>query len=163
MVALEIDIFGEHIVSRELIRPIGEAADMREVGQDIYAKFLRAEKAQFYQQGIGPSGKWAPLSPSTLRYKKGPGILRETGALFRSLTVAGDPGAIYRADKDSVEFGSRVLYGKYHQHGTKHANGSVRMPQRKPVDPSETMKREWLKMLQSHIFGGRRSSTTLGG
>jgi phage gpG-like protein len=58
----------------------------------------------------GRPARWEALKPATLRYKKGPGILRETLRLFASLAkkLAGRKVAV----------GTNVAYGKYHQQGT---------------------------------------------
>lgn len=66
---------------------------------------------------------WAVLMPDTIEAKNGRGnILVDSGDLMRSITT--------HASSDSVIVGTDRPYGKYHQTGTKNADGSQRMPMR---------------------------------
>ena len=63
-----------------------------------------------FAAGVGPDGAaWRPLLPAYAAGKRGPGILRESGMLMRSIT--------YRAGRDSVEVGTNRIYAGVHQGG----------------------------------------------
>ena len=71
-----------------------------------------------------PNGvAWAVLMPSTIKAKNGrSNILVDSGDLIRSIT--------FHASADSVAIGTDRPYGKYHQTGTKKANGGTKMVSR---------------------------------
>lgn len=61
--------------------------------------------------------------------KKGYPLLKFTGALEKSVTQEGAPGSIARIEKDSLEIGTSIEYGVYHQQDD--GPGSGRIPMRK--------------------------------
>ncbi len=77
----------------------------------IIGEKVKEQTERHFEREAGPAGAWAPLQPSTLARKRGRKILTETGTLRGS--VAMDVGA------GSVEVGTNVPYGKYHQFGTR--------------------------------------------
>ncbi len=146
MVNFNIEVLGEQIVSRKLLRFEGNV-DMTKVAKELYASFLETEQGAFDSQGsTTKDGEWEPLSPNTLTEKmrkhQDSRILRATGTLFRSLTSQGAKGAVFDFDETSVTMGTSIPYAEYHQTGTRH------MPQRKPVDPSEAVRRAWVQIIQ---------------
>ena len=82
-----------------------------------------------------PNGvAWAVLMPSTIKAKNGrSNILVDSGDLIRSIT--------FHASSDSVAIGTDRPYGKYHQTGTKKANGETKM-----------VSRPWLGLSQQDQF-----------
>ena len=82
-----------------------------------------------------PNGvAWAVLMPSTVKAKNGrSNILVDSGDLIRSIT--------FHASSDSVLIGTDRPYGKYHQTGTKKADGSTKM-----------VARPWLGLSQQDQF-----------
>jgi len=71
----------------------------------------------------GGSNKWQPLSPATLKRKRGNKILIETTNLLNSIN--------WQADIDSVEVGSNRVYAAIHQFGGKAGRGrKVTIPAR---------------------------------
>ena len=82
-----------------------------------------------------PNGvAWAVLMPSTIKAKNGrSNILVDSGDLIRSIT--------FHASSDSVLIGTDRPYGKYHQTGTKKADGSTKM-----------VARPWLGLSQQDQF-----------
>ena len=74
------------------------------------------------------------LMPSTVKAKNGrSNILVDSGDLIRSIT--------FHASNDSVVVGTDRPYGKYHQTGTKKANGTTKM-----------VARPWLGLSQQDQF-----------
>jgi phage virion morphogenesis protein len=71
----------------------------------------RQAKMRFVTQTAPDGSKWAPLRPSTLRYKKTKAILRESGAMAASIT--------FRVAGNAVILKPSVDYAIFHQLGTK--------------------------------------------
>lgn len=146
---LDLEAFGDVQFSREILRVGANAGNMRPAFDKVHDTIRNVEKKQFSTEGAAYSGGWAPLAPSTVRYKArrglDPRILHATGRLRRSFTTKGDPDHVYRASADEMFTGSRVPYAKFHQLGT------VRMPRRRPFELDELARREILKILQAHL------------
>lgn len=65
---------------------------------------------QRFVQGVDPEGNaWTPLSPAYAAIKRGPGILRASLMLQRSITFEAGPGF--------VMWGSNRIYAAIHQFG----------------------------------------------
>lgn len=150
---LSLEVFGEDVINRDLLRFAERAVDARPVWRALATRFEEGEKRQFASEGRWGSGaKWAKLADSTVRQKIAGGfplqILRRTERLRDSLIgVTGDTVRVFHPDR--MELGSRVEYGRYHTTGTK------RMPRRRPVQLPEREKREWVKILQRFVVTGR--------
>lgn len=102
MVALSIEIHGMDVA----LARIGRLANvpyntlLRQIGLAV-----EEQTVAHFQQQAGPDGAWAPTN-------RGGQILVDTGTLRGSIDHAVH-------GSDSVEIGTRVHYGKYHQLGTK--------------------------------------------
>ena len=77
---------------------------------EIGAFLERKAKLRFVAETDPTGKKWAPLRPSTLRYKKTRTILRETGAMAASIG--------FRVAGNAVFVKPSVDYAIYHQTGT---------------------------------------------
>lgn len=118
---------------------------------------LAAEYEQKAKTGFGtssrPSGsRWAALSPQYKRWKKvhfpGAPILTRTGTLGASLGPGRGAGAVREIGKTHMRYGTRVVYARYHQHGTN------RMPSR-PILPSKTgMSTRTSQIMHQFMFDG---------
>lgn len=63
-----------------------------------------------FRAGVDPSGAaWAKLHPLYAPIKRGPGILRASGLLMRSIS--------YRVGTDEVRVGTGRIYARVHQFG----------------------------------------------
>jgi hypothetical protein len=150
-------VAGEAQIDRILSR-FGDAVDdLSPAYEEIADDFLEIEERQFLAEGKGNA--WAPLNPVYAARKKGPGILRETLALFHSLTRRGAPGAIRRITKDTMELGSSVTSEGGFPYPLAHALGTSKMPARPPIDLIESDKRRWTKMVQRHLVNSLRERT----
>ena len=96
---------------------------------------LEGSTRQRFADKQSPNGvAWAVLMPSTVKAKNGrSNILVDSGDLIRSIT--------FHASNDSVVVGTDRPYGKYHQTGTKKANGTTKM-----------VARPWLGLSQQDQF-----------
>lgn len=150
---LDLETFGEKQFSREILRIGKNAEDMTPAFDQVHELFLDVQTKQFSTQGGAYSGGWKPLAPSTkarkARLRLDPRILHATLRLRRSLTEAGHPDHVYRTTKDSMFVGSSVPYGAVHQKPK-----SSPLPRRRPVQFSDAVRVEILKILQRHIMGG---------
>ncbi len=79
------------------------------------------QTSERHRYDTGAYGDWAPDLPS-IRARKArrgqdPRTLRATGALYRSVTSPGAPGAVFRPSSDSLELGTSLAAGAEAQRG----------------------------------------------
>jgi phage gpG-like protein len=145
---LTLEVFGEEIVSRRLLRFSKGAEDGRPAFRKIAALIEAATLRRFESEGAFGGEKWAPLAESTLRGKDASkGILVDSGRLRASLTQETASDAIRHIGPHEMHWGSSVPYGKFHQSGTS------RMPRRRPVKLPESVKRAMVRELQRELVG----------
>lgn len=86
------------------------SASLRGGALKAIAVGLVGETQSRFERGSGPDGAaWAPLNPAYAAIKRGPGILRESRMLQRSITS--------RVTGDRVVIGSNRVYAAVHQFG----------------------------------------------
>lgn len=172
---ITLDVFGDVQLKRKILRVGDRAEDASPALRGLADYFRDLERDQFRSEGGTGSGGWPELKPSTIRKRVGGlrdrnvgrfrsrssgrfmsrsqatasiTILDDTGALKDSLTDAGDESHIERVSRDELEFGTLVPYARFHQTGTKH------MAKRRPVELSETHRRESVRKLQKYLMTG---------
>jgi phage virion morphogenesis protein len=98
----------------------------------------------------GPSGiAWMPLSPATLKTKKGTKILTENSNLRDRI--------IYSADARKMAYGTNVVYGAIHQFGGQAGRGrKVSIPARPFLGMDEADMEEWRRAIIDYL--GRKKS-----
>ena len=105
-------------------------------------------------QGAYASGGWQTLKASTiaskLRANQDLRILHATLRLRRSLTGR-SPDSVREFRRGRMRWGTRVEYAGYHQTGTD------RLPRRRPVELTETARRQVVRILQRYIVTGSTS------
>jgi phage gpG-like protein len=152
LVRITIEAFGETELSRELLRFVGRADDMRPAFAAVRERFLKLEQEQF-DSGGKYSGGWKPLNPAYVQAKERhglePNILVATGRLKKSLTQAGGD-SVFETTRDSALFGSNVPYGVFHQSRQPRRH----LPRRPPVEIPKHEKVEWIKILQHYLIRG---------
>lgn len=79
---------------------------LKQVGEHV----LRATEERFSREKAPDGSKWAPLSPSTLKRKKGPKILTESGMLRGTIRWQ-------LVGTTAVAIGTNKPYGRIHQLG----------------------------------------------
>lgn len=148
---LDLDVYGDQQISRELLRFEHRVDNAQPAWREIAGEIRKQINVQFTTEGQAGSGGWEALAPSTLASKaaKGlsPAILQATGALLASLTSSGG-GNFEEITDSSLTFGSSIPYGKFHQSGTS------KMPARKPIEFAELDRRQFTRILQKHIVRG---------
>lgn len=151
MVIINWSVWGDDIISRELLRFEERNLNIMPVGLAIIKDIKDSNQKQFETEGEHASGGWAPLADSTIAAKVAGGfpldILQRTRRLMLSLTE-GTEDTIEEVDPGGFVFGSEVEYGKFHQTGTK------TMPQRRPLEFNEVDKVLWMKRIQRYILTG---------
>jgi phage gpG-like protein len=149
-VRLDLDIYGDEQISRELLRFSAYAGNAQPALEVIAGDMAEQIEEQFSSEGDRGSGGWAPLADTTIAAKAAAGldphILQATRGLMESLT--GGANHIREISDDSLVFGSSDPKGKFHQKGTS------RMPARKPVDFTELDRRGFVRTLQRYIVEG---------
>ena len=108
---------------------------------------LEGSTRQRFADKQSPNGvAWAVLMPSTVKAKNGrSNILVDSGDLIRSIT--------FHATSDSVVIGTDRPYGKYHQTGTKKANGTTKMVARPWLGLSEQDKSDIGDLINDFLAG----------
>lgn len=113
------------------------------------ALWFEERRRDFALEGQATGPAWAALSPKYAEWKHrhfpGRPILTRSGQLRAALTASDAPDSIWRADATSLEVGTSVPYGIYHQRGTH------RMPQRPPIRLDEGFMRVVGKSLQVFV------------
>lgn len=154
---LTIDIFGDVQLDRRMLRFAAKADDFSPAFEDLADDFLKIERRQFATQG-GASGGWAPLAPSTVRFKArmgyDPRILHRTRVMRRSLTRKGAPGAVREISAEEMRVGTSVVSddGRNFPYPRAHQFGTARMPRRRVVEFTRADRRRWIKVLQRFLW-----------
>lgn len=155
---LTLDAFGDRQFSREILRVGQNAADMRPAFDEVHDLFLGVEQQQFRSQGGAYSGGWKPLAPSTVASKRrqnlDPRILHATLRLRGSLTQKTHADHVYTATSDEMFVGTRVPYAGVHQNPK-----TSPLPRRRPIEFSEKVRSDIVKILQRHLMSGRRGGS----
>jgi hypothetical protein len=142
---MKIEIFGDEIVSRKLLRFADRAMDMSPAWDEVTDELQKGFERNFRQQGPG----WAPLKPGTVRsriaqgYPPGP-ILTRSGDYRRAMTKG---LTTQRSSSELIALAPQVP-GAFHQHGT-----SKPMPAR-PMKLSEPEKKRIIKIIQRTLIEG---------
>lgn len=149
---VDIEILGEKVVERRLLR-FGERAVAAEPAMAAIGEMiLKSETRQFDTEGASGGTPWQDLAPSTVatkaRHAGAYRILQETGVLFDSLTSKGATGNIFEVGPDHLRLGTDVPYATFHQTGTS------RMPARPPVKLNELDRQGAVKLLQRWLVHG---------
>ncbi len=141
---------GDLQLDRTLERIDARAVDAAPAFDKMGNSLLLAEQRQFKSAGGYGSGGWAPLSePYATRKRRQVGnkpILVYTGTLRQGLTHR--PFPIDVVEAGFAVFGTDLDYALYLQ------NGTPRMPARPVIDLPESIRRNWVKILQRWLITG---------
>ena len=116
-----------------------------------WGEALDQSHRQRFRDEKAPDGTpWAPLSPSTLKRKRGHKILQEFGERGGLL------GSLHYQVSDGLHYGTDKPYGAIHQHGGPAGrNKSVIIPARPFLGFTDDDREELLEILVDHLeFGG---------
>ena len=154
---LDIEVFGEAIVRRKLLRAAEAVGDHREAFLRIAGLLDRAIARNFSTQGASSGPRWADLKPATIASKlrssnaatraNATRVLMATGALAESLHTGG-ADHIQDIDRLSMRWGSRNPYGVYHQS----RKPRTRLPHRPPARLSANAKKNIVREMQRGLF-----------
>lgn len=156
---IKLEIFGDVLVRRELLRFAGRGDDLRPVFNELAYDFNAIETAQFDTQGQRGSGGWAPLAPSTIARKEkaglDPRILHATLAMRNSLTRRGARGSVRTVRRDQLILGTRIRSVRGFPYPAAHQNpGRAKHPRRPPVALTDEDRRRWVKAVQRFLVTG---------
>lgn len=129
---MQLDVTSKLSALSEQLNKAYDALDGdREPLLEAIAGIVEGSTQERFITKTAPDGSaWADLLPATVDAKNGRGgVLVDHGDLMKSITGHATP--------NTVEVGSDRDYAKYHQDGTKNADGSERMPQRQIFGLSE--------------------------
>jgi len=149
-----LSVNGDVQLNRQLLRVGENAADLKPAFEVISRLWIGETKLQFASQGAHASGGWKPLNPATVLAKRRkhlrPEILQATKRLMFSLTYKGSSDMVLNIGADQLEYGSKVPYVGAHQN----PRPGSRLPQRRPVEFTETARKETVKVLQKWVMTG---------
>lgn len=120
---VEVELFGEPLVRRRLLRAAAGVTDAREAFRRIVRILEHAMDRNFSSQGAYGGARWDDLADSTKAAKRrsrdarvranADRVLVATGRLQDSFHGGSDH--VQRITEDELLWGSRVPYGVYHQ------------------------------------------------
>lgn len=158
---IEIDVFGDKQVSRELLRFSDRAHDAEPAFQSIADLLEHSEEKQFRTGGRHASAGWDKLKAATVKAKRrsddpvvrrnADKILVATGALMESLTadVQGvEGGAVRIVEPHQLIFGTQLPYARFHQLGKG-------VPRRRVLELRARDRTEMVKRIQRYLMTGR--------
>jgi len=147
LVGLSMTVEGEELIARQLSR-FGEGVkDFSPAFRTMVEELYQIERAQFETQG-SKSGGWDALAPSTVKRKGFDTIMVASRRLFKSLTQSGGDN-VADVTPNQLTFGTRVLYGVYHQSPA----ARTRLPRRPVIAFTEEDKQALVKVLQEYLVG----------
>lgn len=157
MVRIDWDIYGEDLISRELLRFEARNLNAMPVFMAVIEDLKDMIGKQFGSEGQYASGGWAQLKDSTVESKIAGGypttILHRTLDLLRSFVDETHAGYVADARPYGFTYGSKNEYGKFHQTGFTAPDGSA-VPARPPVEFREVDKVLVMKRIQRYLVTG---------
>lgn len=162
-----LDVAGDIQVDRELEAFGQHAASIDNVLRDIGRDLNREAARQFDSEGRYASGGWPALTQAyrkrkaamvargkiingrPARYMQ---ILRLTDRMRRSLVNRSDAEHIERVRNNTLEWGTKVPYLRFHQ---APGPSSDAMPRRRVIDLSERKRQSYLRAILTYLRTGR--------
>lgn len=155
---ITLEILGEKIVERDMLRITDRANDLRPVFEVLANDFYRIETEQFDSEGAYASGGWKPLTAAYLKDKVRRGydhrILHRTKAMRNSLTRMGARGSVRRIRAETMELGTSITNKKGFPYPKVHQTPRRGQARRRPVEFREADKRSWVKAVQRFVVTG---------
>lgn len=151
---LTVDVLGDRVLSRRLVRVGENAADLSGAFEVIFAAFEAWTLEQFATAGATFGTPWEPLADSTIESKERAGYadptqpLVATGALV--LSFAGGAGAVREVGPSDAAWGTRNPDAMWH-HGR--ARSSSNPVPRRPIFEPDEARRRWIgSVLHRAVF-----------
>lgn len=153
MRTVDIEVFGEPVLRRRLLRMADRMTDAREAFRQVVRILERATRRNFSSRGAYGGSPWPALKPATIARKRRLGqdvrILRATGRLFESLVDSSSSDHVESIGREVLRWGSNVAYGVYHQ--SRRPRRVI--PFRPPVRLPEHDRRSAMRELQRSVMG----------
>jgi hypothetical protein len=153
-VKIAVDVLGDVVISRRLMRWGDNAADLSDAFDTIMDAFEDWTGEQFESRGGTFGTPWDPLADSTIASKERAGYsdpeqpLVATGAL--ALSLQGGPGGVRDVGPEEAEWGTRDPNAMWH-HG-RARSGSNPVPRRAIFEPDEVRRRWIMAQLHRAVF-----------
>lgn len=156
---MEIELMGERVVRRKLLRGAQAALSMRPALIEVRTDMQRAIRMNFQSQGRRGGGSWKQLDPKTVESKEraglDPRILMARHRLIDSFTRRSSRYMRTRIANDRVELESTLPYAAVQQYGSD--DGHV--PARPFVRFTEYDRTRWATICRNHLIGAMRGSS----
>lgn len=154
---VEVEIFGEAVVRRRLLRMSASMVDAAPAFVEMAKILEEAVAADFSTQGQAGGVHWPDLAASTVERKERSSdprvsanantVLVATGRLRGSFHEGGEDHT-REISEDEMRWGSKVPYGVYHQSTAPRE----RLPHR-PIQLAVPTRRSLVRVLQAQMFG----------
>lgn len=145
-------------LDRSFSRFTSQLTDLRQIWPAVIIELRAIVREQYAGQGVGPSGRWQPLSPAYAKWKAkhfpGLPILQRTGLTLLSLT-GNTSDTVIQQTETTLVFGTRRRGQVFHQ------RGSGRLPRRKVFDLNEAQKTRIMKAIQKRLLSATQAGVSL--
>lgn len=150
----QLVIDGEVQFDRTFSRFTENLTDLRHLWPGVIIELRQAEREQFSGEGVGPTGRWKPLSKAYGKWKAkhypGKQINQRSGRLIDALT-GNTSDTLIDPQPDSLTYGVRIPYA-IHVHR-----------KRKVFDLNEQQKTRLMKTIQRRLLqAGKNAGFALG-
>ena len=155
-ISLRFAVEGDIQLSRAFDTMGQKIDDLTPVLKKIADSFYKHMEDVFEREGAsGNRQRWHPLNPRYAAWKRkrypGAKILVLTGELKESLTNPKSSKAYLAIDRLEMSIGTSVSYAMKHQLGIK--EGKYVLPQRKIIELTEEVKKEYREFLENYQIG----------
>jgi len=136
------------IVGERLMESGARAMETNPVMQAIVRDIRQITEMNFRMGGRRGGGSWKKLAESTIRKKGHARILRDTDALYKSVTEEDAPYQILKWEYGGFQFGTDRPWAYTHQRGS----GDGHVPRRPFLRFLPYDERKWRDMIAGHIL-----------
>lgn len=152
MFRITSEILGTRQLDLALVGLKKDISDLRPIWPLFLAEARKLTGLQFSTRGRrGHHGRWQNLDPkyAAAKAKKFPGkqIMIRSGDMFGSLVARTQHSIVDMSQPLSMEYGTRIPYATYHQHGSLISN----LPKRRVLDFTDRDQLIFAKIVQTHF------------
>lgn len=157
---LDIKVFGDTLVSRDIVRVGARARDLNPAFRSVFRRLDEISAEQFFSHGSRGGVTWEPLKEATIIQKIREGSKtpeepeRRTDALFEAMTSPSSP------DREELFGGEWAVFriaGEPGDYGAIQHRGapSINLPARRLYALTEIDRQEFVREIQYYLRTGR--------
>jgi hypothetical protein len=149
-VKVTVDVLGDTIISRRLVRWAENAGDLSDAFDTILDEFEVWWEAQFETRGATFGTPWQPLASSTIAAKTAAGYSDPEQPLVATGALRASGGSVRHVGAQEAVWGTDDPNAMWH-HGRARSSGN-RVPRRPLFEPDELKRRWMMDVLHRHLF-----------